>query len=108
MVEESDRHWAAIAARRYNFGARRDEVAHLRLVTLQQVQDFYAKYLHPASAARRKLSVYIVGREHRAELGASAPTSVEAFEDVAAFKQGLQAFPAVVGKPPAAAAAAAR
>lgn len=38
MVEESDRHWACIAARRYNFGARRDEVAHLRLVTLQQVQ----------------------------------------------------------------------
>lgn len=38
MVEESDRHWACIASRRYNFGARRDEVAHLRLVTLQQVQ----------------------------------------------------------------------
>ena len=38
LVEESDRHWACIASRRYNFAARRDEVAHLRLATLAQVQ----------------------------------------------------------------------
>ncbi|GAB4823775.1 hypothetical protein N2152v2_010821 [Parachlorella kessleri] len=102
LVEESDRHWACIASRRYNFGARRDEVAHLRLVTLAQVQDFYSKYLRPRSATRRKLSVHILGREHRAELeadGGSLPAGVEVFGDPEALKRGLHFYPAVVGAP---------
>lgn len=38
MAEESDRAWACVASRRYNFKSREDEVAHIRLLKLQQIQ----------------------------------------------------------------------
>lgn len=37
MLEESDRAWDKVAARSYAFHSLRDECAHLRLLTLQQV-----------------------------------------------------------------------
>lgn len=37
MLEESDRAWDKIGSRSYAFHALRDECAHLRLISLQQV-----------------------------------------------------------------------
>jgi hypothetical protein len=37
MMEESDRAWDKISARSYAFNALRDECAHLRALTLDQV-----------------------------------------------------------------------
>ncbi len=66
------------------------------------VQEFYGKYLRPGSPSRRKLSVHILGREHRGELDSAAgtlPAGVQTFEDPQELKQGLQLYPAVVGTP---------
>lgn len=62
-------------------------------------QDFFNKYLHPGSGARRKLSVHILGKEHQGEAAAAPPAGVEVFEDIEALKAGLQLYPAAVGNP---------
>eukprot|EP00887_Chlorella_sp_A99_P000580 scaffold17.g580.t1 len=94
MVHESDRAWDAIASRRYDFGVRRDEVAHLRAIELSQascgllqcpvlglgrlppalrVRAFFNRHLHPGAPACRKLSIHVVGKGHLAELDAPPP-----------------------------------
>lgn len=97
MLEESDRAWDKIGSRSYAFHALRDECTHLRLISLQQVRDFFNTYFAPSSPSRRKLSVHIVGRAHAAELVAEAPEGVELVPEPQALPRELPLWPAMLG-----------
>ena len=99
MVEESDRAWEAIAGRRYNFHARRDEVSQLRALTLPAVRDFYAAHIR--GGARRKLSVHVAGKAHLGEVAEAAPEGVTTVADPFALKATLPKCPVLVGTPAA-------
>ncbi|KAL4440115.1 hypothetical protein ABPG75_003116 [Micractinium tetrahymenae] len=97
MLEESDRAWDKVATRSYAFHALRDECAHLRVLSLQQVRDFYAAYFAPGSPARRKLSLHIVGKAHTAELAEPAPEGAQLVERPQALGKQLPLWPAMLG-----------
>ncbi|EFN52789.1 hypothetical protein CHLNCDRAFT_138430 [Chlorella variabilis] len=97
MMEESDRAWDKIASRSYAFHSLRDECTHLRVLTLQQVRDFYNTYLAPGSITRRKLSLHIMGQAHVAELEAQPPAGVQLVEQPQELSRQLPLWPAMLG-----------
>jgi secreted Zn-dependent insulinase-like peptidase len=97
MQEESDRAWDKISTRSYAFHSLRDECTHLRVLSLQQVREFYATYIAPGSATRRKLSIHIVGRAHAAELEVAPPAGVQLVDQPQELGKQLPFWPAMLG-----------
>ena len=87
-------------ARRYDFLAREQEVACLRELTPEELQQAYAEYFAPASPQRRKLAIHVVGKSHAGELAAAVPAGVQLAEDLPGLQGRLGAFPAMPGTPP--------
>lgn len=79
MLEESDRAWDKIGSRSYAFHALRDECAHLRLISLQQVRlgggrwrDGGSAFLRYRSAGCASAAAAAAGAARRAPAGMPA------------------------------------
>lgn len=93
MIEEVERAWDGLVNRGSDFMARKDEVAALEEVTQNEVIQFYSKFFTPAASGsiRKRLAVYVAGKEHREDGSISAeaaPTWVtRVIGDVEMFKR---------------------
>jgi len=61
LSERTNVIWGEIAGHTYMFDRKHQEAAALRQVTKQGLIEWYKQTLHPASPARRKVAVWVVG-----------------------------------------------
>jgi nardilysin len=94
LGEENERHWEAVASRRYDFDARKEEIEVLQRLTLPQTREFYARHFLAGSEERKKLAVHVVASKDAAELAAPAPENVTLFDGADALRKRLGVWPA--------------
>jgi insulysin len=70
LSEESHRHWELITNQSYHFSRLQDIAALIRTLTLEDVMQFFDRYILASSPHRRKLSVHMYGKAHMEELQA--------------------------------------
>jgi insulysin len=57
LDQESSRHWSQISSEFYDFELAQHDAANVKLLTKQEVLDFYNKHFHPSSTQRARLSI---------------------------------------------------
>ena len=97
LGEEAERAWDGIVNRGQDFKQKEEEVAAIKVLTQQQVIDFFKAKFSPGGAERRKLAVYVVGKAHGEDLSVGVAAGVEEVkvEEVKEVQQRFEFYPAV-------------
>ncbi|ORX53679.1 hypothetical protein DM01DRAFT_1336212 [Hesseltinella vesiculosa] len=59
MNQEGGKYWSAIDSQYFEFDDIEKDVAELKTITKESFQDFYRKFIHPASPQFKKFSVHL-------------------------------------------------
>ncbi|CAL8095861.1 unnamed protein product [Calicophoron daubneyi] len=63
MTEQNERFWCEIACHHYNFDRRNLEIQELKKVNHKDLIQFFETWISPASAKRKKISVYVTSEQ---------------------------------------------
>ncbi|XP_042192680.1 insulin-degrading enzyme isoform X1 [Callorhinchus milii] len=107
LSAECAKHWSEIISQQYNFDRDNTEVAHLKILTKEDIMNFYRNLLDVDGSRRHKISVHVLSRDmdscpvvgqflSQNDVNLSpAPTLPQphVIEDMTAFKRSLPLFP---------------
>ncbi|CAM6083277.1 unnamed protein product [Calypogeia fissa] len=97
LIDETDRYWEQIWEKRYLFEARKLEAMEVQGIQKRDVIDWFSHYVNLGSPSERKLSIHIWGSNcSRTDAARKAEIveKVTKINDVSAFKNTLELFPA--------------